>query len=54
MPALSGHVTAEPKPVSEQDELLRRVKSMLLERYEIEHTTLQIESPDFEKPGHVH
>ena len=52
MPALSGHVIAAEAGC--QDALLNRVKEMLLERYGIEHTTLQIESPDYEEVGHVH
>lgn len=54
MPALSGHVIASRQVARHPDELLNRVKRMLLERYRIEHTTLQIESPDYEELGHVH
>lgn len=54
MPALSGHVVASGDPGIRQDELLNRVKRMLLDRYQIEHTTLQVESPDYEELGHVH
>jgi cobalt-zinc-cadmium efflux system protein len=53
MPALSGHVVATTDE-SGQDQLLNRVKQMLLERYHIEHTTLQVESPAYEEVGHVH
>lgn len=54
MPALSGHVVAAPSSGRPQDELLRRVKHMLRERYQIEHTTLQVESPDYGEPARVH
>lgn len=54
MPALSGHVVATDEPGLSQDQLLNRVKQMLLERYHIEHTTLQVESPAYEEVGHVH
>ena len=54
MPALSGHVIAAPDGKLRQDDLLNRVKSMLLERYQIEHTTLQVESPEYEELGHIH
>jgi hypothetical protein len=30
------------------------VKRLLLDRYHIEHTTLQVESPEYEELGHVH
>jgi cobalt-zinc-cadmium efflux system protein len=54
MPALSGHVVAAPSGGRPQDDLLRRVKQMLRERYQIEHTTLQVESPDYGDPRQVH
>ena len=54
MPALSGHVIASPQQLLQQDELLNRLKRMLLEHYQIEHTTLQVESPDYEEFGHIH
>jgi cobalt-zinc-cadmium efflux system protein len=54
MPALSGHVTASRQAPPRQDELLNRVKRMLQDRYRIEHTTLQIESPDYEEVGQIH
>jgi len=54
MPALSGHVIAAQGETSSPDELLNRVKRLLLDRFQIEHTTLQVESPEYEELGHVH
>jgi len=54
MPALSGHVIAARDVEASPDELLNRVKRLLLDRYHIEHTTLQVESPEYEELGHVH
>ena len=54
MPALSGHVIASREAGLRQDALLNRVKRVLLERYQIEHTTLQVESPDYQELGQVH
>jgi cobalt-zinc-cadmium efflux system protein len=54
MPALSGHVVTTGEPEISQDELLNRVKEMLMERYHIEHTTLQVESSAYREVGHVH
>jgi cobalt-zinc-cadmium efflux system protein len=51
MVALSGHVVAadgEPK-----GELLQVVCDRLHERFGIDHTTIQIESTDFDEPGSV-
>jgi cobalt-zinc-cadmium efflux system protein len=41
-PALAAHVRVDP--VSEVDETRRAVEAMLLERFSIEHTTLQVTS----------
>ena len=54
MPALSGHVVAELDPDLRHDDLLNRVKRVLLESYQIEHTTLQIESPEYQELGQIH
>ncbi len=54
MPALSGHVVAAAGAEVRQDDLLNSMKKMLFDRYRIEHTTLQIESPEYEELGHVH
>jgi cobalt-zinc-cadmium efflux system protein len=41
--ALSAHVDVEPEFKAEQAEVLRRIEELLLERYHISHTTLQVE-----------
>jgi cobalt-zinc-cadmium efflux system protein len=51
MVALSGHVVAaDGQP---HDKLLQVVCDRLHERFGIDHTTIQIESTDFEEPGSV-
>ena len=49
--ALSGHVVAE----RERDgaKLLQELSDLLHDRFEIEHSTLQIETEDFDEPGGV-
>ncbi|HEX8538422.1 MAG TPA: cation diffusion facilitator family transporter [Cystobacter sp.] len=54
MYALSAHlVVADPK-VSNNDEILSAVKHELLERFKIDHTTIQIESETYAHVGEVH
>ena len=54
MPALSGHVIVsrtEPVPT---DEILTQVKLGLREQFDIDHTTIQVESELFEEIGELH
>ncbi|EPX57433.1 Cobalt-zinc-cadmium resistance protein CzcD [Cystobacter fuscus DSM 2262] len=54
MYALSAHlVVADPK-VSNNDDILSAVKHELLERFKIDHTTIQIESETYAHVGEVH
>jgi cobalt-zinc-cadmium efflux system protein len=41
--ALSCHVLIEDVPPSASDAILRRINAMLLERFQIGHTTIQFE-----------
>ena len=41
--ALSAHIDVAPENKSEQAEVLRRIEDILLDRYHISHTTLQVE-----------
>jgi len=53
--ALSAHlVVRKGSHTSENDELLTRVKELLLRQYKIAHSTLQIESTEYEHVSHVH
>ena len=53
--ALSGHLVVPPEcPVEENDRILTDVKRLLLDRWGIAHTTLQIEGRDYEHVGLVH
>jgi cobalt-zinc-cadmium efflux system protein len=49
--ALSAHVVLEAGALGRNDEVLTAVKLSLRERFHIDHSTLQIESPDY---AHVH
>jgi cobalt-zinc-cadmium efflux system protein len=51
--ALSAHIVVAPEHEAGRDQLLNRVKEMLLSQYCIAHTTLQIESEGHEHVGHV-
>jgi cobalt-zinc-cadmium efflux system protein len=51
--ALSAHIVVHADERSAQDQLLNRVKEMLLREFSIAHTTLQLESEDYEHVGHV-
>jgi cobalt-zinc-cadmium efflux system protein len=43
MNALSGHVVLPDQILSEADKIIKEIKSTLLEKYGISHTTLQVE-----------
>lgn len=49
--ALSGHVVAER--ACDTAKLLQQLSDLLHDRFAIEHSTLQIETEDFEEPGGV-
>ncbi len=51
--ALSAHLVVARGSTDEHDDLLRRVEEMLLADFEIAHTTLQLESADYQHVGHV-
>jgi cobalt-zinc-cadmium efflux system protein len=51
--ALSAHIVVQAQLRSDRDLLLNRVKEMLLKEFSIAHTTLQLESEDYEHVGHV-
>lgn len=54
--ALSAHVVVGDADLGRNDQILGEVKTLLRERYRIEHTTLQIESAQYghENDRHVH
>ncbi|MBI4508066.1 MAG: cation transporter [Deltaproteobacteria bacterium] len=53
--ALSAHIVVKQGTlVAANDELLTRVKELLLRRHRIAHSTLQIESTSYEHVSHVH
>lgn len=55
MHALSAHIVVSHKALmAENDELLTTVKQLLLRRYNIGHSTLQIESTEYQHVSHVH
>ena len=49
--ALSGHIVAEAR--ADHVKLLQEVSDMLHERFGIQHSTVQIETEDFDEPGGV-
>jgi cobalt-zinc-cadmium efflux system protein len=49
MPALAGHVVVPDAGCHRVDEILVRVQALLKERFQIEHSTIQVESERFEK-----
>jgi cobalt-zinc-cadmium efflux system protein len=51
--ALSAHITVKAGHPVENDALLNVVKEMLLRDFQISHTTLQLETEDYEHVGHV-
>lgn len=52
--ALSAHLVVADPMVCNNDEILSAVKHKLLERFGIDHTTIQIESETFHHLGEVH
>ncbi len=51
MVSLSGHVVA--KDGSDTGSLLQQVCDRLHQRFGIDHSTIQIESEDFQEPGEI-
>ncbi|MFQ5671021.1 MAG: cation diffusion facilitator family transporter [Acidobacteriota bacterium] len=54
MPALSGHVIVPRARMLGTDTVLDRIKRVLRDRFKIDHTTIQVESDDFQEIGEVH
>ncbi len=55
MHALSAHIVVRQGALVEaNDDLLKRIKEMLLRHHQITHSTLQIESTEYTHVGHVH
>jgi cobalt-zinc-cadmium efflux system protein len=54
MAALSGHVVLDGAAISRSDETLNAIKTLLRERYRIDHTTIQVESEAYREIGEVH
>jgi cobalt-zinc-cadmium efflux system protein len=53
--ALSAHIVVRQGALVEaNDDLLKRIKEMLLRSHKIAHSTLQIESTEYTHVGHVH
>jgi cobalt-zinc-cadmium efflux system protein len=52
--ALSAHLVIQADAMGRNDAILTAVKTALLQRYGIDHTTLQIESTDYAHVGDVH
>jgi cobalt-zinc-cadmium efflux system protein len=52
MHALSAHVVVAELAPGAHDALLTRIKQMLLDRYKIAHSTVQLESCSYEHVGH--
>jgi cobalt-zinc-cadmium efflux system protein len=53
MYALSAHIVVAAGHSKDNDQLLNRVKEVLMHDFNISHTTLQLESEDYEHVGHV-
>lgn len=51
--ALSCHVVVDKERIAQNDLLLSRIKGQLMERFHIDHTTIQIESEGYEDLGAV-
>ena len=51
MPALSGHVVLRETTLSRSDRILYAIRRLLRERYDIGHTTIQIESERYKEIG---
>ena len=54
MTALSGHVILDTSMLTQSDEVLNQIKEMLKRRFQIEHTTIQVESESYTEVGEVH
>lgn len=54
MTALSGHVILDTVTLEQSDEVLNKIKEMLRRRFQIEHTTIQVESESYTEVGEVH
>ena len=54
MTALSGHVILDNVTLARSDDLLNRIKEMLRQRFQIEHTTIQFESESYTEVGEIH
>jgi cobalt-zinc-cadmium efflux system protein len=52
--ALSGHVRLDGSPRDGGDDMLNRIKQTVRDRFGIVHTTIQIESRDYQELGDVH
>jgi cobalt-zinc-cadmium efflux system protein len=53
MYALSAHVVLATGHTKDNDAILNRIKEVLLRDFKIAHTTLQLESEEYEHVGHV-
>jgi cobalt-zinc-cadmium efflux system protein len=51
--ALSAHVVVRQTGHAERDQLINEIKRVLAERFQIAHTTLQIESESYDHACHV-
>jgi cobalt-zinc-cadmium efflux system protein len=54
MYALSAHVVVGPDCLARCDDILHEVKGFLRGNYRIDHTTLQIESVEYDHTHDVH
>jgi len=54
LPALSGHVRLDGTPAVAGDDMLNRIKETVSDRFGIVHTTIQIESREYQELGDVH
>ena len=54
MTALSGHVVLETTTLEHSDRILNAIKVLLKERFQIGHSTIQVESPGYTEVGEVH
>ena len=53
-PALSGHVVVPRTPGLDSEAVLTEIKVVLRDRFDITHTTIQIEPAGFEEIGEIH
>jgi cobalt-zinc-cadmium efflux system protein len=51
--AMSAHIVVRQSDVAIRDQLIGEIKRVLLDRYKITHTTLQIESESYDHECHV-